>query len=211
MRPLLVRPHVALLSLITAFVAGFFTGSPHSVRGGPPSVVEKSQFEERGPPSRQELGQAGWTLLHVMAANTPDNPTAEQALRVENFLTALGHLYPCPTCAAHFRSHIQHHPIVSSSREALSLWLCEAHNEVNLRNGKRPFYCDLGVLDARWKDCGCGNKTAAAAVVDALPLAPPTALPAANAAGVTWERRPTKRHGLRRLRAPLNAAAPLDV
>ena len=149
--------------------------------------------------------------IFVADTNVHDNPTAEQALRVENFLTALGHLYPCPTCAAHFRSHIQHHPIVSSSREALSLWLCEAHNEVNLRNGKRPFYCDPGVLDARWKDCGCGNKTAAAAVVDALPLAPPTALPAANAAGVTWERRPTKRHGLRRLRAPLNAAAPLDV
>ena len=42
--------------------------------------------------------------------------------------------------------------------------MCAAHNEVNVRNAKEPFYCDIGVLDARWKDCGCGgNKTSSAA------------------------------------------------
>ena len=72
-----------------------------------------------------------------------------------SFLQALGHVYPCSTCASHFRQHYTQHPIDASSRTALSMWVCEAHNEVNVRNGKEPFYCDMGVLDARWKDCGC--------------------------------------------------------
>ena len=121
-------------------------------------------LEERGPPTKQELGQAGWTLLHTMAANYPDQPTAAQRARIEAFLHALGHLYPCPDCAAHFRLHMKAHPVVSATREGLSRWMCDAHNEVNSRNGKDTFYCDVGVLDARWKDCGCehGNVSVAA-------------------------------------------------
>lgn len=111
--------------------------------------------EERGPPTKTELGNAGWTLLHVMAANFPDQPTHKQEVRMETFLRGLGEFYPCPTCAAHFRGYMLEHPVASNSRKALSLWLCGAHNDVNKRNHKEEFYCDLEVLDARWKDCGC--------------------------------------------------------
>jgi FAD-linked sulfhydryl oxidase len=122
-----------------------------------PPPPPRSKFEERGPPTKAELGQASWTLLHTVAANYPDAPTKDQEELVISFLHALGHLYPCPHCASHFRAHYQQRPIVASSRESLSLWLCAAHNEVNIRNGKGEFFCDLGVLDARWKDCGCGG------------------------------------------------------
>ena len=53
------------------------------------------------------------------------------------------------------------HPVESATRTALSLWVCRAHNDVRRRQRKEAFYCDMGVLDARWKDCGC-NSTAAA-------------------------------------------------
>ncbi len=152
----------------TVFVA-FVAGSLFDAFVLRPSCVkaELPRLEERGPPSKKELGQAGWTLLHTMAANYPDQPTAAQQARMEAFLHALGHLYPCPDCAAHFRRHTKVHPVDSRTREGLSRWLCEAHNDVNTRNGKEAFYCDLGVLDARWKDCGCGNSSESASMVSA--------------------------------------------
>ena len=47
------------------------------------------------------------------------------------------------------------------------MWLCRAHNEVNKRNGKEEFYCDMGVLDARWKDCGCDKSSASSSHANA--------------------------------------------
>lgn len=199
-RPLLVPPGQAAVALIATFLFGYFAGSIRNTAGAPPpSPPALSAHELRGPPTKAELGQAGWTLLHVMAANTPEKPTEQESARVDAFLHALGHLYPCPTCAAHFRQHIQQHPIASSSREALSLWLCEAHNEVNIRNGKKSFYCDIGVLDARWKDCGCGGSNKTNSAESATPVA---LLPSA-----AWERRANRRHGNRHQRTPLDAAA----
>ena len=159
-----------LILVAASFVAGCYVGESFcecTARAAPPALPPMSSFEERGPPTKQELGRAGWTLLHTIAANFPDAPTKSQQANVDTFLRALGHLYPCPDCAAHFRNHYEYHPIASSSRTALSMWLCSAHNEVNRRNGKEDFYCDLGVLDARWKDCGCGgeNHTSAARTI----------------------------------------------
>lgn len=39
-----------------------------------------------------------------------------------------------------------------SGRQGLSKWLCERHNEVNRKLGKKEFGCDWQNLDARWKD-----------------------------------------------------------
>lgn len=161
-RLLRLRRHEAAFYVLIVFAAGAFFGS-RTWRTAPPSPPplppQRSPYEERGPPTKQELGQAGWTLLHTMAAKFPERPTARQQARAVAFLRALGDLYPCELCASHFRMHMQQHPIASTSREELSLWMCEAHNEVNVRNGKEAYYCDIGVLDSRWKDCGCGHAT----------------------------------------------------
>mmetsp|Transcript_22861 Transcript_22861/g.58138 ORF Transcript_22861/g.58138 Transcript_22861/m.58138 type:complete len:213 (+) Transcript_22861:3-641(+) len=142
----------------------------------PPPPPGRGVYEERGPPTKQELGNAGWTLLHTIAANFPEQPSSQQRARADAFFHALGHLFPCSDCASHFRKHTKLHPVMSESRAALSVWLCEAHNEVNVRNGKEAYYCDIGVLDARWKDCGCGGNasspetpTSSAAVMPATP------------------------------------------
>lgn len=160
-RSILISRSSAAGVLVATFALGClcshtFTKNPTcgTLRPPPPPSIE-----ERGPPTKQELGQCGWTLLHTMAANYPEDPTGKQRARAESFLRALGDLYPCPTCAAHLRGYMAEHPVTSASRQQLSMWLCGAHNDVNVRNGKEAFYCDLGVLDARWKDCGCGNKT----------------------------------------------------
>lgn len=46
-----------------------------------------------------------------------------------------------------------HHFICSvESREALMLWCCTFHNEVNVMIGKPEFVCTTEELDIRWKD-----------------------------------------------------------
>ena len=153
-----VRRNDALLVLAVTFGAGCWAGHRlASCAAAAPPPPPRAPWEERGPPSKEELGQAGWTLLHTIAANFPDAPTPRQRGRMEMFLQTLGDFYPCEVCASHFRKHATTNPIAAGSRRELSLWLCEAHNEVNKRNGKDHYYCDLGVLDARWKDCGCGH------------------------------------------------------
>ena len=154
-------------SLITCAVCFLLGWVAHACLGARsmaalPPPPPPNPNEERGPPTKQELGQAGWTLLHVMAANFPDEPTRRQSSRMEAFLRGLGDFYPCPVCAAHFRSFMLEQPVASESRKNLSLWMCGAHNEVNKRNGKEAFYCDIEVLDARWKDCGCGGNSTTA-------------------------------------------------
>lgn len=176
-----VRKRDAFLCLCCTFAAGVWTGH---MTGRPTTsssstgtaIVVRNKYEERGPPTKQELGQAGWTLLHTMAANFPDAPTPRQQSRIEAFLHVLGEHYPCEVCASHFRKHAASHPIVTTTREGLSMWLCEAHNDVNVRNGKEAYFCDLGVLDARWKDCGCGHGNATAST-DSLGGPPPSRPP----------------------------------
>jgi FAD-linked sulfhydryl oxidase len=59
-------------------------------------------------------------------------------------------LYPCPHCASDFGHKMMENPPDVSSRERLSRWFCERHNEVNERLGKETFDCTK--VDERWKD-----------------------------------------------------------
>ena len=116
------RRNDAVCAAFALFALGVLVGRGTGHPCVPPSPpMERSAFEERGPPTKQELGQSGWTLLHTMAANFPDSPTREQEERASTFLRALGHLYPCKTCAGHFRQHYEQYPIIASSRAELSM------------------------------------------------------------------------------------------
>jgi hypothetical protein len=163
MKAAVVSRGTAAFALTSAFALGCITSHAlrfgNSIRVAVRAPPPPSALEERGPPTKQELGQCGWTLIHTMAANFPETPAPRQRARAESFFRALGDLYPCPVCAAHFRGYMAEHPVQATSRGDLALWACGAHNEVNVRNGKEAFYCDIGVLDARWKDCGCEKNT----------------------------------------------------
>lgn len=199
------RGRLQVCALISVFCGGVVVGSHFSTStrsAATPPVL--SPWEERGPPTKSELGQAGWTLLHTIAANFPDAPTEQQQSRMDAFLHALGHLYPCGLCASHFRRYTKQHPVATSSRAALSMWMCGVHNEVNVRNGKESYYCDIGVLDSRWKDCGCGGNHSS--------FAPPSSAPSEEADGSGTTKR---KHGPWRRRrlhtgevVPTRAATP---
>lgn len=85
-----------------------------------------------------------------MSAYYPDQPTPLQQTRMSSFLANFASFYPCPPCAEHLQQHIERHPPPTHSRTALSLFLCQYHNSVNHRLGKKQFDCDR--YDERWKD-----------------------------------------------------------
>jgi FAD-linked sulfhydryl oxidase len=87
-----------------------------------------------------------------MAAYYPELPSPQTQTHARRFIDALSHLFPCGYCAAHLRSHLPTHAPRVESRAAFSMWMCELHNEVNVRLNKLPFDCVLSKLDERWRD-----------------------------------------------------------
>lgn len=110
------------------------------------------------PPSKKEVGNSGWTMIHSVAANFPPQPSESDKYYAQMFLKSISKLYPCKRCRSHFDRYISSYPPDLSSRDALVLWACAAHNDVNRRNGKPEFPCEMPALDQKWGDCGCKSK-----------------------------------------------------
>ena len=110
------------------------------------------------PPNKKELGNAGWILIHSIAANFPEKPSDNEKYHAKAFLKAMSKLYPCKKCRDHFEKYITDHPPELTSRETFVIWACGAHNAVNKRLGKSEFPCKMNKLEPRWGDCGCQLK-----------------------------------------------------
>ncbi|QRV88952.1 erv1/alr family domain-containing protein [Ceratobasidium sp. AG-Ba] len=106
------------------------------------------------PADSEQLGRATWTFLHTAAAYYPERPSQQHQWHMLSLLRALPSLYPCSYCAKDFGRSMEANPpeYAVLGRDSLSRWLCERHNEVNLKLGKEKFDCGISNLDARWKD-----------------------------------------------------------
>ncbi|GAA6010126.1 flavin-linked sulfhydryl oxidase [Rhodotorula paludigena] len=105
------------------------------------------------PPDVERLGRHTWTFLHTTASYFPPSPSPHQKQSMLGLLRALPTLYPCGVCATHLGGYVQANPperAVDQGREALEMWLCGVHNEVNERLGKDRFDCDN--VPQRWRD-----------------------------------------------------------
>jgi FAD-linked sulfhydryl oxidase len=105
------------------------------------------------PADVERLGRHTWTFLHTTASYYPPDPTQQQRTSMLSLLRALPVLYPCHTCADELGSYMKAHPpekAVEQGRTSLERWLCEVHNEVNVRLGKEEFNCDS--VPERWRD-----------------------------------------------------------
>lgn len=78
---------------------------------------------------RDELGRSTWYLLHEMVKAPPVPAFA-------SFMWSLSELYPCKVCQDHLVEYLHDHPPEMSPQ-----WMCEFHNEVNLRLGKPEYEC----------------------------------------------------------------------
>ncbi|KAF4121554.1 mitochondrial FAD-linked sulfhydryl oxidase [Geosmithia morbida] len=101
------------------------------------------------PPDVEELGRSSWTLLHSIAASYPKTPSPAQQSDLVSFVHLFSRLYPCWVCAEDFKGYISREPPQAKSRDDFGMWLCRAHNDVNVKLGKPMFDCSKWL--ERWK------------------------------------------------------------
>ncbi|XP_010252829.1 PREDICTED: FAD-linked sulfhydryl oxidase ERV1 isoform X1 [Nelumbo nucifera] len=70
--------------------------------------------EQTKPLTKEELGRATWTLLHMVAAQYPDHPTKQQKRDVKELMAILSRIYPCRDCADHFKEVLRQNHKLSS-------------------------------------------------------------------------------------------------
>ncbi|EEH18899.2 hypothetical protein PABG_01218 [Paracoccidioides brasiliensis Pb03] len=113
------------------------------------------------PPDVETLGRSTWTLLHSMTATYPKTATPQQQNDMHSFLTLFGKLYPCWVCAEDFHTWMNEPSGANKprlkTRAEFGNWMCEAHNEVNRKLGKKEFDCRKWEERWRtgWKDGRC--------------------------------------------------------
>ncbi|CAL3969765.1 hypothetical protein PZA11_007653 [Diplocarpon coronariae] len=110
------------------------------------------------PPDVEQLGRSSWTLLHSIAATFPTKPTQTEQTQVRQFLGLFSKLYPCWVCAEDFQAWIAQNQVRTESREEFGRWMCEAHNDINKKLGKKEFDCSKWEerWKTGWKDGSCG-------------------------------------------------------
>jgi len=123
------------------------TGHSHVATSPPPAC----------PPDVEELGRSSWTLLHSITASYPVSPTLAEQSQVRQFMGLFSKLYPCWVCAEDFQDFMTKNRVRAESREEFGQWMCEAHNDVNRKLGKKEFDCSKWEERWRtgWKDGRC--------------------------------------------------------
>eukprot|EP01095_Lingulamoeba_sp_RSL-Kostka_P007630 TRINITY_DN244_c0_g1_i1.p1 TRINITY_DN244_c0_g1~~TRINITY_DN244_c0_g1_i1.p1 ORF type:complete len:172 (-),score=54.74 TRINITY_DN244_c0_g1_i1:87-602(-) len=106
--------------------------------------------KEEGPPGLNLLGRSTWTFLHSVAAFYPNNPSDEEKQNVNELIVSVSKNFPCTFCANDFKKYIKKHPPSVTNRDEFSIWMCEAHNDVNRKLGKKEFSCDIENIQNRW-------------------------------------------------------------
>lgn len=122
----------------------------------PTSIQEDAQTTTKPecPPDVEALGRSTWTLLHSMTATYPEKASESEQSEMRSFLGLFSKLYPCWVCADDFRGWMaepsgKNQPRLGGRGE-FGNWMCEAHNEVNRKLGKKEFDCRL--WEQRWRD-----------------------------------------------------------
>ncbi|KAL4921810.1 ERV/ALR sulfhydryl oxidase domain-containing protein, partial [Aspergillus aurantiobrunneus] len=125
------------------------------------SLPQEAQSQSECPPDVEALGRSTWTLLHSLTATYPEKATAGEQSEMRSFLTFFSKLYPCWVCADDFRAWMaepsgKNQPKLGG-RSEFGNWMCEAHNEVNRKLGKKEFDCRFWEERWRtgWKDGRC--------------------------------------------------------
>lgn len=114
-----------------------------------------------------------WRTMHAATFLYPEEPSETDKTRMLTFLRLVPFLLPCSACGLHFAQYIQSRETgltdaVLASRDTLSRWLVEAHNDVNRRVGKPTVHYDR-VRHFYTKDATCPLRKSDIEVDEVLP------------------------------------------
>jgi len=84
-----------------------------------------------------DWGPSAWNFLHHVTFSYPENPTPQEQQDAEQFFSSLRSLLPCEEYKTNFVHELSTFPVDTRSRYALSNWLVNVHNSVNVRLNKK--------------------------------------------------------------------------
>jgi len=87
-------------------------------------------------------GPSGWTFLHTITFNFPDNPSDRDKHNYYNFFNNLKYILPCEKCKKHYIENSKDLNENLDSKDDLVKWLIGIHNKVNELNGKKIWTYD---------------------------------------------------------------------
>ena len=87
-------------------------------------------------------GPTGWTFLHSITFQYPEEPTDLDKRKYFTFFNSLKNVLPCPTCREHYETNFEKFQIRLNNRQELIEWLIDIHNEVNRSSGKKEYSYD---------------------------------------------------------------------
>ena len=104
-----------------------------TVEGKPKTQGYLYRFDKWGPEF--------WRVMHAVTFLYPDEPTEDDKTRVLTFFSLVPFLLPCSLCGLHFARAIQGERALNegalASRDTLTRWLVDVHNDVNERIEKQ--------------------------------------------------------------------------
>jgi hypothetical protein len=83
-----------------------------------------------------QWGPSMWNSIHSCCFAFPDNPSPEEKYQAYNFFNSLPGILPCRKCRSHCAENLEKLPPNLRSRNTLSHWSVDFHNEVNKMLGK---------------------------------------------------------------------------
>ena len=100
------------------------------------------------------LGVSTWALLHSVAAIYPNHPNETERESLKDFFDGLMYFYPSKSKI--MKEILKEHPLEYSNREELIYYMCEIHNILNKKLGKKKFICKEA-FNVWGGDCGCNE------------------------------------------------------
>jgi hypothetical protein len=98
------------------------------------NVFNKNDYNSSDGMLTSVWGPSLWHSLHTISFNYPVYPTKEQKRHYLDFFRSLKHVLPCKYCRENYKKNIKTVPLnmpTMKSRETLSRWLYELHEEIN--------------------------------------------------------------------------------
>eukprot|EP01129_Flabellula_baltica_P007159 TRINITY_DN274_c0_g4_i1.p1 TRINITY_DN274_c0_g4~~TRINITY_DN274_c0_g4_i1.p1 ORF type:complete len:167 (+),score=30.98 TRINITY_DN274_c0_g4_i1:408-908(+) len=147
-----------IIFAITMFI---LSNSTDKNRGDIRVYSGRMNCEMEKPLSKERVGWMMWSVFHTFASSYPETSYLSDGDDYEiekikldkfrSFLDAFVELFPCTDCSSHFKEMMERTPPNFQVRAELEVWLCERHNEVNERLGRKVMPCDLDFIRESWK------------------------------------------------------------